>query len=231
MKSVTYLMRPEDVPYGRVGELFLAEEIWLVAVHNVDSLTDGSVVIQAEVAESADRLREVLSTDRDWIYDVQVASGADRPMLQLHFEPGGVHREVLELHRTSAVTLDYPIDVVDHASQTLRVTEVGPEPVLRDLIQETKATLDVTIERIGEYTPVSTSVFDDLTKRQRIVLGTAIELGYYDEPRNVTYEDISRELDCSASAVGQHLRRAEETVMSYVATESDLVDLPETGLA
>lgn len=224
MKAVTYLLRPEDGHYGRVGKFFHEQKIFLVAVHSIDGLDDETVVMQFEVAERVDRLREILAEERDWIHGYEIAPGDSRPMLQLHFEPGGIHSEILALHRSAAVTLDYPIDVVDHARQTFRVTEVGREDVLRDLIQQTTETVDVTIERIGEYKPIAGTVFDDLTRRQQQVLGTAVELGYYDEPRHVTYEDIADQLDCSASAVGQHLRRAEETVMSEVVSEKQRID-------
>lgn len=230
MKSVTYLLTPETGHYGRVGSFFDDEGIWLVAVHQVDGLHDGSVVMQFEVAESPERLREILAKDYEWIYDYQIAPGEDNPTLQLHFEPVGVHRDMIELHRSYAVVFDYPIEIVDHASRTFRVTEVGHESELRELIRETRETIDVTIERVGDYKPVANSVLDQLTERQRLVLGTAVELGYYEEPRNVTYDDVARNLDCSASAIGQHLRRAEQKVMAAIVTPADLADLPSTSV-
>lgn len=224
MKSVTYLLTPVAGHYGRVGRFFKDEGIWVVAVHQVDGLSDDTVVIQFEVAESPARLRRILAEDREWICDFQIAPGEDHPTLQLHFEPGGVHRDVIELHRAYAVVFDYPIEIVDHATQTFRVTEVGREDELRALLRETRETIDVTIERIGDYEPVGNSVLDQLTGRQKEVLGTAVELGYYDEPRNVTYEDIATSLECSASAVGQNLRRAERTVMASVVTSLERAD-------
>ncbi|OLZ39885.1 hypothetical protein A6E15_02320 [Natrinema saccharevitans] len=60
------------------------------------------------------------------------------------------------------------------------------------------------------------------------MLRVAVEEGYYEEPRKVTYGDIAARLDCSAGTVGQHLRRIEARLMSSLisgaaerATETD----------
>lgn len=58
---------------------------------------------------------------------------------------------------------------------------------------------------------------DGLSDRQREALRTAYEMGYFDIPRRTSLEAIGTELDVSASAVSERLRRAqthliEETV-------------------
>lgn len=50
---------------------------------------------------------------------------------------------------------------------------------------------------------------DGLTDRQREALRTAYETGYFEIPRQTSLEAIANELDVSASAVSERLRRAQ----------------------
>lgn len=53
-----------------------------------------------------------------------------------------------------------------------------------------------------------------LTSRQERVLKSALELGYYDYPKRVTTEELSRSLDIAPSTVAEILRRAEKRIIS-----------------
>lgn len=54
----------------------------------------------------------------------------------------------------------------------------------------------------------------DLTDRQRTVIETAWEQGYYDVPRTATTDDLAAELDLDASTVAEHLQRAERNLLA-----------------
>ncbi|WP_323172257.1 helix-turn-helix domain-containing protein [Natrialba sp. PRR66] len=58
----------------------------------------------------------------------------------------------------------------------------------------------------------------DLTSAQRAVLVTALEMGYFDVPRNAQIGDLAVELDISTNAVSERLRRATKNL-----TENTLV--------
>lgn len=60
---------------------------------------------------------------------------------------------------------------------------------------------------------------DALTDRQRAVLETAFERGYYDVPRETTADEIAREFDLDRSTVTEHLQRAERNLLSTVLSE------------
>jgi predicted DNA binding protein len=51
-----------------------------------------------------------------------------------------------------------------------------------------------------------------LTERQQEVLEVALELGYYDVPRQATHNDIAERLDLSVGTVGEHLQKIEARV-------------------
>lgn len=217
MRSVTYRLTPSEGYYGRIGRFFAENSVWVIAIHNIDSLRDESVVTQFEVAGSKERIQECLEGEGDWVRNYEFTSTGDNLVFQMHFKPTGLHRDVYELHRSYPVLLDYPIEVVDQESQTFRVVEVGMKDDLRRLINETRNKIDVEIEQVSPYKPLDQRSYTELTQRQQEVVNTAIDLGYYDSPRTATYSDIANELGCSESAVGQHLRRAESKVMSALS--------------
>jgi len=132
----------------------------------------------------------------------------------LHYRPSDLTLELLAIHNQHAVLLDYPLEYTGPENRCLRVSEIGREEALRRVIEETRSLVDVEIERLGTYDPSDERPFTELTDRQREVLRVAVEEGYYEEPRQVTYEDIAVRLDCSAGTVGQHLRRIEARLMS-----------------
>ncbi|WP_238717334.1 helix-turn-helix domain-containing protein [Natronorubrum halophilum] len=139
-------------------------------------------------------------------------------LLQLHYQPSELTTQLLETHRRHAVILDYPMEYTGSENGSLRVSQIGFEGELRSLISDTRSLVDLEIERLGRYDPSDGRPFVDLTDRQREVLSVAIEEGYYQVPREVTYRELADRLGCSAGTVGQHLRRIESRLMSTVIT-------------
>ena len=60
-----------------------------------------------------------------------------------------------------------------------------------------------------------------LTDRQRSVLETAYEKGYYDWPRGHTAEEVAEGLGIASATLHQHLRAAEHALVSAFVEESD----------
>lgn len=73
----------------------------------------------------------------------------------------------------------------------------------------------VSLRRLSDYDGPGDDL-DALTARQREVLETAYELGYYEVPRGTTADEIARELDLDRSTVTEHLQRAERNLLSSV---------------
>ncbi|WP_425607572.1 helix-turn-helix domain-containing protein [Natrinema zhouii] len=70
------------------------------------------------------------------------------------------------------------------------------------------------IERTGPYTPGPRHVVSRLTERQREVLREAVNLGYYQEPREAIHAEIAAATELSETTVGKHLRKIEAAVFS-----------------
>lgn len=55
---------------------------------------------------------------------------------------------------------------------------------------------------------------DILPEKQRLVLDTAIEMGYYNRPRKCTQRDIARVLDVKQATISEHLQSAESKIIN-----------------
>jgi predicted DNA binding protein len=106
-----------------------------------------------------------------------------------------------------------PVVYTDTGAAVFEV--LGDPDDLRALLDGLPASVETTVERLGEYdrrrAPETV-----LTDRQREVVVTATELGYYDVPRDATVADVAAELDITDSTVSAHLRKAEAAVMGEV---------------
>lgn len=63
------------------------------------------------------------------------------------------------------------------------------------------------LQRLHDSTPPKEREYD-LTPEQREALVTALELGYFEIPRDAQIEELAQALDISTNAVSQRLRRA-----------------------
>lgn len=119
-----------------------------------------------------------------------------------------------------------------HDRHTDRVQRPGRRPGDRGrasraaapALEDAPESVGVSAEESGEYTPAETDVLSLLTGRQREVFETAVEMGYYEIPREVNQRDLAAELDLAPSTVDEHLRKAESRMLSAVLGGRD--DLP-----
>lgn len=218
MRYVTYVLTPRR-GYFDPGEQLLREHgVTLNTIQDIDFLTDGTIVTRREIQGDRGAIERVLNHPTSKIVDYLLTAVNGSTVLQMHYQPSELTTELLEIHARHAVLLDYPLEYTGPNNERLRVSQIGSEEELQSLIAETRSIVDVEIERLGRYDPSDGQPLIDLTDRQREVLSVAIDEGYYQEPREVTYQDIADQLGCSAGTVGQHLRRIESQLMSTVIT-------------
>lgn len=220
MRAVTFRLSFDGDDFDAGGRGLADAGVYREAIREIRTLADDSVIMQFEMGGDVAHLRELFSEDCDGLYGYDIMDVDESTLLQVHFRPEGQLRKLIDLHQDHAVVVDYPIEFIDPPDPTVRMVEVGRIDELRALIERLREWATVTIEEVGAYEPVSNRLFCSLTDRQQQVLTTAIERGYYDVPRDVTYEDIARDLDCSASTVGQHLRRIEAAVLRQITPET-----------
>jgi predicted DNA binding protein len=80
--------------------------------------------------------------------------------------------------------------------------------------------MSYTLNRVYDATDTP----DLLTDQQRELLVTAVELGYYDTPRECTLTELAGEVELAKSTTSVTLHRAEETVVKEFAAEH--LDVP-----
>ncbi|MFB6298635.1 MAG: helix-turn-helix domain-containing protein [Halobacteriales archaeon] len=92
---------------------------------------------------------------------------------------------------------------------------VGSQEAIAGTIDEyEREGVSPDLRKLGEYQGRQQPL-DRLTDRQREVIQTAFEMGYYEVPRSVSTEDIAAELDVDSSTVAEHLQRAERNLLSH----------------
>jgi hypothetical protein len=69
----------------------------------------------------------------------------------------------------------------------------------------------------ANFPPISP--LNHLTEKQREVLIAAYELGYYNIPRKITSEELGKKLNLGDSTVVEHLRKAEQRLISHLLEE------------
>ena len=218
MRYVTYVLTPAQ-GYFDPGEQLLREHgVALKTIQDLDYLADETIVTRREVRGDRSDIVAALEHPDAKTLEYSLFDVEGSTILQMQYEPSDLTRALLEIHQRHAVLSDYPMEYTGADDSQLRISQIGTEAELQSLVAETRAIVDVEIERLGSYDPSDGQPLIDLTERQREVLSVAIEEGYYQEPREVTYQDIADRLDCSAGTVGQHLRRIESQLMSTVIT-------------
>lgn len=97
----------------------------------------------------------------------------------------------------------------------LRVSVIGTSPMVKRAMERLPDGTACSVERLGAAS-ADRRLLATLTDRQREVVETAFELGYYEIPRRTTHADIAAALDLSGSTVDEHLRKAEARLMEQL---------------
>jgi predicted DNA binding protein len=108
--------------------------------------------------------------------------------------------------------IDLPIGFVGRG---LRVTVIGTSEMVRQTMERLPAEITCSVERLGGKND-DRLLLATLTDRQREVIETAFEMGYYEIPRRTTHADIAATLDRSGSTIDEHLRKAEFRLMEQL---------------
>ena len=100
----------------------------------------------------------------------------------------------------------------------MKVELVGKEDEISKFLQYTDKLSNNTFKILG-LTSIDTkgeSLLSKLTSRQRQILLTGYALGYYDVPRRISSDDLSRHLNIDKSTVVEHLRKAERKLIGSI---------------
>lgn len=118
--------------------------------------------------------------------------------------------KLVEALSQDGVVVASPLEYL--AGGRVQFTLVGESAALRRAVDEIPDSIGVELERAGEYDgrAVSSGVLSD---RQREALSVAVEVGYYEVPREGSVEDVAERLGCSTGTASEHLRKAESKLV------------------
>jgi hypothetical protein len=112
--------------------------------------------------------------------------------------------------------MTHPPDFLD--IDRMKVELVGKEDEIKEFLHYTNKWGDNSFKILG-LTSIDTkgeSLLSKLTSRQRQMLLTAYALGYYDVPRRISSDDLSRHLNADKSTIVEHLRKAEKKLIGSI---------------
>jgi predicted DNA binding protein len=120
-------------------------------------------------------------------------------------------RQLFEsIRRMSAI----PVPPVEyHGDGSISFAVVGPSAEIQAAIEAVPAAVSVAVDRIGGTLAGPGTAETRLAPRQREALEAAVDLGYYEIPREASHEDVAAAIDCAPSTAAEHLRKAEATVL------------------
>jgi DNA-binding CsgD family transcriptional regulator len=114
--------------------------------------------------------------------------------------------------------MTHPPDFLD--VDRMKVELVGKENEISKFLQYTAKLSNKSFKILG-LTSIDTkgeSLLSKLTSRQRQILLTGYALGYYDVPRKISSEELSRHLNADKSTIVEHLRKAEKKLIDGIIT-------------
>lgn len=214
MRYVTFRLHPGDGELHPFGTIVRDNpEIKRRAIHHFNALADEHAMILVEFEGPVDEIRRVVDEEAD-VISSKVSATEAGVFVYAHFHPKDWTKQLYTASLTSEIFVDMPMYYTDRGA--LEITTIGEFEEIQNSRVELPDGVGLELISTGEYTPTSDEVYEQLTSKQQETLRAAIEIGYYEEPRRVTYQDVAEELGVAAGTVGEHLRKVESTVLTNV---------------
>jgi predicted DNA binding protein len=202
------------------AELALLAEVDRDALLHIDAFGDGTGVLLYRLQGDKDAVLDAVADHESLIsYDVLDVDAENTFHLYCHVHPGEPAGTLMALCYKYALIIDTPIEFTDRGG--VLVTIVGTHDMLREALKAIPEEINVSIQQVGKYSPGTRDMLSMLTERQREVFETAVDMGYYDIPREVNQGELAETLGCAPSTVDEHLRKAESKMLSALLRTTD----------
>ena len=120
-------------------------------------------------------------------------------------------RATFEVVFRDPVVVVPPVEFTESGRVTFSV--FGPSGDVQAAVDGLDDSLGVTVTAVTGLEGTPGVVESPLSDRQRDVVETALELGYYEIPREASHEDVAAAVGCAPSTAAEHLRKAEAKLL------------------
>ena len=100
-----------------------------------------------------------------------------------------------------------------HEDGTVTFSLFGPDAEIGAAVERVPDPVVVTVEEVSGLGATVAAAETLLTERQREAVQAAVELGYYEVPREAGHADVAAAIDCAPSTAAEHLRKAESRLV------------------
>jgi hypothetical protein len=97
---------------------------------------------------------------------------------------------------------------------TVTFSLFGPDAEIQAAVDAVPDLVDVAIEEVSGLEATVAAAESRLSERQREAVEAAVDLGYYEIPREAGHADVAAALDCAPSTASEHLQKAESKLLS-----------------
>jgi len=186
------------VDEARLVEWNASTEDALTALYAVDG--DGDA-FASEVSDSSVVVEfDLTRVDDDRFYMLVVGRPSEAPLFQ----------QVIDSISRMGLIVATPV-VYREGTAHFRI--VGESEVLQSMVEAVPPGFEVDVRAIGTFPDRGAAPATALSERQRATVTAALDLGYYESPRNATHEDIAERLGCAPNTVTEHLQKAESKLI------------------
>lgn len=199
------------IPHGEFEKMGLGEFVSLAreaGLRNITELaceSDGGLVV---ITVDAPMAEEKLATVDYLEWWERLSAGEDKVVYLCKFSFPCSDEDIQPRYT------DVSTDEIQVNTDGIDVALVGSqEDIAEEISGYGDAGMTVLLERIADYGGPRNTL-DALTDRQREILQTAYELGYFDVPRSVSTADVADTLELDPSTVAEHLQRAERNLVA-----------------
>lgn len=214
MRYVTFRLVPEGSDLQPFGAVVRDDpQISRRAIHQFNALANGHVMILVEFDGPVGEIRRLVEERAD-VVSANVSASADGVFVYAHYSPDDWTRQLYETSMTNEIFIDMPMYYTSQGA--LEITAIGELADIRDSTLDLPDGVGLELLSTGEYSPTREGLYEQLTAKQQETLRAAVEAGYYEEPRRVTYEEVADELGVAAGTVGEHLRKIEAAILTEV---------------
>lgn len=164
-----------------------------------------------EFSGDPDRFETLLS-DADSVLEYALSRATG--LVYLEYRASASMLRLFDIFSRYPLVLVPPIGYTQqNGNRGVRVTLVGTADALGALSMDIPEDIEVYPEHVGTYEPRERGVRNLLTDRQLVVFEAAVDLGYYESPREATHEQIADEVERSVATVAEQLQRIESNLL------------------